>query len=81
MTTYSFTLTLAGVDVVTREMVEALFEAGFDDSTPRSRGGVMLVDFDREAVSLGVALGSAVKDIEKAGYKVARVDVKEAAAV
>jgi hypothetical protein len=81
MTTYSFTLTLAGVDVITPEMADALFEAGCDDSTPASRDGLVLVHFDREAVSLGDALGSAVKDVEKAGYKVARVEVEEAASV
>src|SRR4051794_22509929 len=81
MRTYSFTLTLAGVDVMTPEMAEALFEAGCDDSTPGSRAGVVLVHFNREAESLGDALGSAVKDVEKAGYKVARAEVEEATGV
>jgi hypothetical protein len=40
----------------------------------------VLLDFDRKAESLGDAIGSAVKDIEKAGFKVARVEVEEAAA-
>ena len=34
-----------------------------------------MVDFDREAGSLGDAVGSALKDVERACYSVARVDV------
>jgi hypothetical protein len=81
MTTYSFTLILAGVDAMTPEMAEALYEAGCDDSTPGSSGGVVIVDFGREAESLGDAVGSAIKDVEKAGYKVAKVEVEESVAV
>jgi hypothetical protein len=80
MKNHSFTLILTGVDAMTPEMAEALYEAGCDDSTPGSIGGVVMVHFDREAESLGDAIGSAIKDVEKAGYKVARVEVEEAAA-
>jgi hypothetical protein len=81
MTTHSFTLILAGVDATMPEMAEALYEAGCDDSTPGSRCGVVMVHFDREAESLGDAIGSAIKDVEKAGYKVAKVEVEEPATV
>jgi hypothetical protein len=74
--TFSFTFTLAGVSEMTPEMAEAIFTAGCDDSTPGSCCGVVSVHFDREAGSLGDAIGSAVKDVERAGYKVARVDVE-----
>lgn len=73
--TYTFTLVLAGVDELTPEMADALFEAGCDDSTPASCDGVVHVHFDREAESLGDAIGSAVKDVVRAGFAVARVDV------
>jgi hypothetical protein len=73
--TYSFSLILAGVRELTVGMADALFEAGCDDATPASCEGVVSVDFDREADSLGDAIGSAVKDVERAGYAVARVDV------
>jgi hypothetical protein len=36
---------------------------------------VLSVDFDREAESLGDATGAAVKDVERAGLAVARVEV------
>jgi hypothetical protein len=81
MRLYTFTLILAGVDVLTPEMAEALYEAGCDDSTPGSRCGVVMVHFDREAESLGDAIGSAVKDVEKAGFKVSKIEVEEPAPV
>lgn len=81
MTTYSFTLILSGVDAMTPEMAEALYEAGCDDSTPGSSGGLIIVDFSREAESLGDAVGSAIKDVEKAGYKVTKVEVEVPVAV
>jgi len=73
--TYTFILILAGVSEITAEMAEALF-AGCDDSNPWSSEGVVSVGFDREAASLGDAIGSAIKDVERAGYAVARVEVK-----
>ena len=75
-TTYTFTVILAGVSEVTEAMADALFEAGCDDATPASSGGVVRLDFDREAESLGEALGSAVVDLEKAGCRVARIDIE-----
>jgi hypothetical protein len=81
MTTFSFTLILAGVDVMTPEMGEALNEAGCDDSSPGSSNGIVSVGFDRESESLGDAVGSAIKDVEKAGFRVTRVEVEEAATV
>jgi hypothetical protein len=76
---YTFTLILAGVDVLTPEMGDALFEAGCDDGTSSSSNGVVSVDFGREAESLGKAIGSAINDVERAGHKVARVEVEETA--
>lgn len=77
MTVYSFTLILAGVDVLTPEMGEALYEAGCDDGSPGSCNGIVSVGFDREAESLGAAVGSAITDVERAGYRVARIEVEE----
>jgi len=81
MKTYSFTLILAGVDAITSAMADALYEAGCDDSTPGSSDGVVMVDFDRDAENLGAAIGSAIEDVVKAGYRVARVEIEEAATV
>ena len=76
--TYSFTLILAGITEITVAMADALFEAGCDDASPGSRDGIVSVDFDREAESLGKAIGSTVADVERAGFAVARVDVETA---
>jgi hypothetical protein len=81
MRIYSFTLVLAGVDVLTPAMGESLYEAGCDDSSPGSSDGVVTVGFDLEAESLGDAIRSAVKDVEKAGFKVSKIEVEEPAPV
>jgi hypothetical protein len=93
--TYSFTLTLGGIPEVpegvpyeefveqmaglTNDACNRLFEAGCDDASLSGRGRVHFLHFDRAAESLGKAIGSAVQNVEKAGYKVARVEVEEAA--
>jgi hypothetical protein len=73
---YAFTLMLSGVDELTPEMADAIFAAGCHDATPWSREGCVAIGFDREAESLGDAIGSAVKDVQRAGYAVARIIVE-----
>jgi hypothetical protein len=83
MRTYTFTLTLSGVDTLTPQVSDARFEAGIngDENTlVYSRDGFVFVDFDCEAESLGDAVGSAVNQVVAAGYKVARVEVEQDAA-
>ncbi len=72
--TYSFTLTLAGLDELTIEVGEAIY-AILDDGFLHSEGPTISLDLDREAGSLGDAIGSAVNDVERAGFTVARIDV------
>ena len=72
---YTFSLILSGPTELTEDIANALYEAGCDDAGVGSCEGIVSVDFDREADSLGDAIGSAVKDVERAGYAVARVDV------
>jgi hypothetical protein len=72
---YSFTVVLAGVDELTVEVADAVYGSGIDDALLRSEGPTLYLDFEREAESLGDAIGSAVKDVERAGFAVARVDV------
>lgn len=73
--TYGFTLLVAGTDVQTDEALNALAEAGCDDATVGSSGGVQHLDFDREASSYLAAVLSAVDDVETAvpGVRVVRV--------
>ncbi len=58
--THAFTLILSGIRELTPEMADAIFAAGCHDATPSSCNGIVSVDFDREAESLGDAVGSAV---------------------
>lgn len=74
MTTHSFKLILSGVDKLTDAMADALFEAGCDDASPSSCNGVVALHFDREAESMVVAIGSAMIDVDRAGYTVARLE-------
>jgi hypothetical protein len=75
MKTYEFTLVLAGLDVMTEDIANALYEAGCSDGSPFSGEGVAAVGFDREASSLEEAIKSAVANVEKAGLSVARVEI------
>lgn len=73
--THTFRLIIAGVTEITDSMTDALFETGCGDAGVGSCDGVVFIDFDREADSLGDAVGSAIKAVERAGFAVARVDI------
>jgi hypothetical protein len=71
---YDFQLVLGNVTAMSGETADALFEAGCDDGTPFSSQGVAGVGFSREATSLEEAVRSAIADVSKAGFTVARVE-------
>lgn len=73
--TYEFTLLVAGADVQTDEALNALAEAGCEDATVGSSGGVQHLDFDREAPGYLAAVLSAIKDVEVAVPRVRVVRV------
>ena len=72
---YRFTLALAGESEMTDELQGRILGAGGDDASLWSEGGTLYLSFDREAESLGKAIGSAVEDVGRAGCAVVRVDV------
>jgi len=72
---YEFSLILAAANV-TDEEADKLYEAGCDDGSILSRGDVTMVQFDREARTLDEALASAIRDVESAGFQVARVEIE-----
>ncbi len=74
MDKYEFQVILADVSEMTEEISNALYEAGCDDGTPFSSGGVAVVGFTRAAPSLDQAIRSAIADIEKSGHNVDRVE-------
>ncbi|MBC8113308.1 MAG: hypothetical protein H7062_02945 [Candidatus Saccharimonas sp.] len=76
MTTWEFTVMLAGVDEITPALADALFEAGCDDGTVGSSCGIATVSFAREALSLQEAIRSAIADIQQAGVSVECVQIE-----
>jgi hypothetical protein len=76
MATYRFTVILAGLNEISDDLAEALFETGCDDGSPWSSQGVAAVGFDREAESFEQAVRSAIADVQKAGCHVAWVKIE-----
>jgi hypothetical protein len=65
--THKFTLILSGVNELTDEVCDALFEAGCDDALPGTRDGVVFLDFSREGKSIQEAVLAAIGAVERAG--------------
>jgi hypothetical protein len=76
---YEFTLTLSGVRELTREVLDAFYEAGCDDALIGMRDGVAFADFCREADSYQEALRTAMRDVETVGAKVECVEPNDLA--
>jgi hypothetical protein len=74
---YDFTFLLSGVDELTGEVADVLYEAGCDDASPQSTGSKVYVTFHREASSLEGAIKSAVTDVRKAGLEVSQVEIED----
>jgi hypothetical protein len=66
--TYSFVVTLDGVDFTDPDSTDAdaLYEAGCDDAVPEHVGQVRRLVFDRDAASFAAAVASALIAIETA---------------
>ncbi len=73
---FDFALALDGVKALTREVEDALFEAGCDDATLTWVYGRLWMEFTRTAASLGDAILSAIRDVRRAdiGADVLQVD-------
>jgi len=57
--------------------LNALFEAGLDDSAPEIGNGAAVLHVTREADSLARAIVTAVADIERAGYQAVGIDSED----
>lgn len=79
MRTYSFSLLLAGADILDPDNLDALYAHGRDDASFGEQGGVMYAEYDREAPSLTDAVLSAIAEVEAAvpGLQVYRVEPEE----
>lgn len=74
MPTFDFQIVLAGVNVMTDKIADSLYEAGCDDGSPFSSEGVVAIGFSRQAPTIEEAARSAISDVNKAGFSVARVE-------
>jgi hypothetical protein len=76
MSTWEFTVLLAGVDDITPELADALYKAGCDEGTVGSSCGIATVSFARQAPSLQEAIRSAINDIQRAGGDIECVQIE-----
>lgn len=74
METFEFTVIATGLDPTADDFEARFFDAGCDDAIVAFQKGHILVDFAREAVSLEVAIISAIQNVEAAGAVVERVE-------
>lgn len=74
MNKYEFTIIASGLDPSAADFENRLFEAGCDDSIVAFVKGRIVLEFEREARNFGHALVSAVRDVTRAGAKVARIE-------
>ena len=79
---HEFTLILSGISELTPDVTDALYEAGFDDALVGMVDGVPYIDINhRESNSLDETIRQAIRDVEKAGYRVVRVESDTANAI
>ena len=65
MPSYAFTLILCGADPTEPDVARTLEAGGCDDALFGVQAGVPFADFDREAPTMGDAVLSAIRDVEK----------------
>ena len=73
---HDFALIVAGIESLTSDVEDALFNAGCDDATLSIQYGLLYMEFSRRARSLQDAIVSAIHNVQKAGIgaQVLRVD-------
>ena len=76
---YSFTIYIRGVDVLSDASVDALHAAGCDDATLGVRDGAPYAAFDRNAPGFDEAVASAVQNLTRAlpEVEVVRVELED----
>jgi hypothetical protein len=82
MTEYRFSLIVPVPALTSNEILEAtdaLGSAGCTDASIRGHAEGMELLFDRAAESLQGAISSAIADVERAGYRVGKVEMEREA--
>ena len=62
---FNFTLVLRGMNKITSQLEDSLYESKCDDAMIHSGNGSIYLTFDRLDTSLEKAVSSAIKDVEK----------------
>jgi hypothetical protein len=75
MPKYDFTIVISDNIELTEDVADILFESGCDDGSPGTCDGVFTIDFHRSASSLEDATQSASRNVQQAGFSVARVEI------
>jgi hypothetical protein len=73
MQTFEFSIIASGLDPEAADFPDSFFNAGCDDATLSVQNGQIILDFDREAESIDVAIASAVECVAAAGAKVSGI--------
>lgn len=73
MKTFEFAIIASGYDPE-GDYETPLFEAGCDDATVSVQKGLLIIEFDREAVSFSRAVASACQNVKAAGFCIERVE-------
>lgn len=73
MKTFGFAIIASGYDPE-GDYETPLFEAGCDDATVSVQKGLLIIEFDREAVSFSRAVASACQNVKAAGLCIERVE-------
>jgi len=73
MKTFEFAIIASGFDAE-GDYETPLFEAGCDDATVNVQKGLLIIEFDREAVSFSRAVASACEHVAHAGFRIERVE-------
>jgi len=76
MNSYAFTLYI-NMEEMTDEALTRLYEAGCDDGGVGRSHRVSFIDFDRESGSLTDAIESAIRDVQKAGFQVMKIETEK----
>ena len=74
MKTHEFTIVASGLDPKVKDFEDRFFDAGCGDATISFQKGAIVLEFGRRASNFVKALGSAIRDVERAGAKVERVE-------
>jgi hypothetical protein len=74
--TFEFTLILSGVNAITAEVEDAVYQAGCDDALLGKRNGAVYLDFNRSGESFHDAMVSAIRQVESCGLNIRVIGIE-----